>query len=243
MKGYDKVATGSSGTTLSRSASLVRALMWCVICLWAVPPMVYVLAYALRSSSTSTVIAVDRSSSSTTKTGTKDASISVVASTASAAVVVSQKSCEQLRMQHGSGSWEPVGGGALKVCSELKRLPGSGGCPSPKVWIAASKLCIKLGARLCSNDELLAGAGRVLDCPSEPTHGSEGGKHTTTTVWSSSHCGIGGSNYLVQRSSGKPGVELSSPNASRPFAAGIANCDISSGRHQGVCCADQKATR
>ncbi|KAL1520204.1 hypothetical protein AB1Y20_023674 [Prymnesium parvum] len=140
----------------------------------------------------------------------------------------SRHSCAELRSQHGAGSWEPLAL-APAACSELRRLPGGGGeCPAPKVWVAAHKLCAKLGARLCTSDELLRGAARrVLGCT------------VAATVWSGSRCGVGGSNYLVEWASGEPGAALGGANATRPFAGGVANCDMSAGRHQGICCADR----
>ena len=86
-------------------------------------------------------------------------------------------------------------------------------CPSPSMD-RSSKLCIKLGARLCTSDELQVQEG--LSCPNGATTGRDGetGKRITTTKWSSTHCGIGGSNYLVQHSDGKTVVELNAPNTS-----------------------------
>jgi hypothetical protein len=241
MSSYHKVGVPASTPHIL----MQRVLLWVVLILWAAPPTIYLTIYASRSlllpgAPPPTVSAPMPSTLSTSSTSAPPSAASLVmpsAGDASAATVVSQKSCSLLRTQHGNGSWEAVRG-ARRVCSELRRLPGGGECPTPKVWIAASKLCIKLGARLCTSSELLAGAGKALGCAGEVGR-AEGGKQLTTTMWSSTHCGIGGSN-LVQRSNGIPGVELSTPNASRPFAAGIPNCDISSGRHQGACCADDK---
>ena len=156
---------------------------------------------------------------------------SAVSSQASAQVntptpPISLKSCLQHQNQQGGG-WEPVGEG--KICSEAKLLPGGFNCPPPRVWIYASKICLKAGARLCTSDELLAGAGTTMRC-------GEGERQPVKTAWSSTRCGVGGSNYLVQYSSGQSGARIA--NTTRPSSGGVINCDLSSGRHQVVCCAD-----
>jgi hypothetical protein len=143
--------------------------------------------------------------------------------------VLSTQTCEELRAKHGGG-WRPLSGDG-KVCSEIQRLPGGGGCPPAKVWIYANKLCAKAGARLCTSGELMSGAGAALDCvgaSNEPI---------VKAVWSSTRCGLGGS-YLIQNSDGTVGARAS--NMTRPSSGGVANCDLSSSKHLMVCCADDR---
>ena len=144
----------------------------------------------------------------------------------------SRLTCEHLRTEH-KGGWlalreQPA------VCAEALKVPGNSGgvagCPSPKVYIAGSRMCSKAGARICSTSDIQHGAATS-------TLTACGDK----SVWSSSKCGVGPSNFLIHYANGQPGARIS--NASRAFAGGVANCDQSSSKHQIVCCADSKVSK
>lgn len=216
------------------STLVARSLLRALLTLWLLLPLVLIAAYALG-------YAPRASAARSTATSAQAGGGEVRAEPPRPSL--SKKSCAQLRGLHGNGSWQYFSS-SRRTCSEIRQLPGAGDCQSPKVWIAVSRMCAKFGARMCTSEELLAGAGNVLGClVTESGQVKEFGRQAASTVWSSTHCGVGGSNYLVQDSSGRPGALLDSSNASRPFAMGIPNCDMSSGRHQSVCCADSKLER
>jgi hypothetical protein len=222
---YGKIeATPAPTPTPPEGCSLTRTLLYVTVGAWVGLPLVYLILFAVHTPTPQGHAPIITPLPMPSPRGPlHSAPASPISNLPSVSPASSLKSCHELRQQHGGG-WEPVGGGA--VCSEIARVPGGGECPAPKVWIYASKLCVKAGARLCTSDELLGGAATVLRCSG------------VKTTWCASRCGTGGSNYLVQYSSGAPGASLG--NTSRPSAGGVANCDLSSGRHHVVCCADAR---